>query len=100
LEIPVGIVPAGTKIVGSQPNRRPPISSPGTILSHMPSMATLSYIAWLRPTAAESAMTSRLNSDSSMPSVPCVTPSHIAGVLPATCTVAPTSRAQTFICGG
>ena len=28
------------------------------------------------------------------------TPSHIAGVLPATWQVAPTSRAQTFICGG
>ena len=63
----------------------------------MPSMATLSYIAWLRLTAVDSAMTSRLNSDSSIPSVPCVTPSHIAGVAPATCAVAPTSRAHTFI---
>ena len=66
----------------------------------MPSIATQSYIAWLRPTAVESAITSRLKSESSMPAVPCVTPSHIAGVLPATCAVAPTSRAQTFICGG
>ncbi len=39
------------------------------------------------------AMTSRLNSDSSMPPVPCVTPSHIAGTPPANCATAPASRA-------
>ena len=49
--------------------------------------------AWLSATAVDSAIASRLNSDSSMPSCPCVTPSHIAGVPPATCAVAPTSRA-------
>jgi hypothetical protein len=35
------------------------------------------------------AITSRENSDSSMPGRPWVTPSHIAGTPPATCTVAP-----------
>ena len=44
-------------------------------------------------TPVESAITSRLNRLSSMPVSPCVTPSHIAGVPPATCAVAPTSRA-------
>src|SRR3546814_10059402 len=48
---------------------------------------------WERPTAAASAMTSRENSDSSMPGWPCVTPSHIAGTPPATCATPPASRA-------
>ena len=55
---------------------------------------------WLSATAVDSAIVSRLNSDSSMPGWPCVTPSHIAGTPPATCAVAPTSRAHTFICSG
>ena len=35
-----------------------------------------------------------------MPGWPWVTPSHIAGTPPATCAVAPTSRAKIFICSG
>jgi len=38
-------------------------------------------------------MTSRLNSDNSMPVWPWVTPSHMAGTPPATWAVAPASRA-------
>ena len=37
-----------------------------------------------RPMAADIAITSRLRSESSIPSCPCVTPSHIAGTPPAT----------------
>jgi hypothetical protein len=51
-------------------------------------------------TAVESAIVSRENSDSSMPLCPCVTPSHMAGVPPATCAVAPRSRANSLICSG
>ena len=76
------------------------MSSPGTILSQMPSRAAPSNMPWLSATAAESAIVSRENSDSSMPRCPCVTPSHIAGVPPATCAVAPTSRANSLICSG
>ena len=80
-------------MVGRWPNLSAPISKPGTILSQMPSISAPSYIAWLSATAVLSAITSRLKSDSSMPVSPCVTPSHIAGVPPATCAVAPISRA-------
>jgi hypothetical protein len=52
---------------------------PGTILSQMPSIATPSNIAWLRPTAVPSAMVSRLKRLSSMLLWPWVTPSHMAG---------------------
>ena len=51
-------------------------------------------------TAVASAMTSRLNSDSSMPGSPCVTPSHIAGTPPANCAVAPASRAARLMIAG
>jgi hypothetical protein len=37
--------------------------------------------------AVAMAITSRENSDSSMPGWPCVTPSHMAGTPPATCAV-------------
>ena len=43
------------------------------------------------------ALTSRENSDNSMPGWPWVTPSHIAGTPPATCAVAPASRAAVRI---
>ncbi len=66
----------------------------------MPSIATPSNMPWLSATAVDSAIVSRLNSDRSMPGWPWVTPSHIAGVPPATCAVAPTSRAKIFICSG
>jgi len=45
-------------------------------------------------------MTSRLKRDRSMPGCPWVTPSHMAGTPPATCAVAPTSRAKILICSG
>jgi hypothetical protein len=51
-------------------------------------------------TAVAIAITSRLNSDSSMPGWPCVTPSHIAGTPPANCATAPTSRAPSLISSG
>jgi hypothetical protein len=66
----------------------------------MPSNAAPSNMPWLSPIMVESAITSRLNSDSSMPACPCVTPSHMAGVPPATCAVMPASRAQSFIWSG
>ena len=46
---------------------------------------------------ADMAIRSRLNSDSSMPGRPWVTPSHMAGVPPATWAVAPTSRTASTI---
>ena len=46
------------------------------------------------------AITSRLNSDSSMPSCPWVTPSHIAGTPPANWATAPASRTACLISGG
>jgi len=55
----------------------------------MPSSSTPSNTSCDRAMAVASAMVSRENSESSMPAVPCVTPSHIAGTPPATCTVAP-----------
>jgi hypothetical protein len=97
---PDGIGPPGTSSIGRWPKRRAPISRPGTILSQMPSSAAPSNMPWLSATAVDIAITSRLNSDSSMPGCPCVTPSHMAGTPPATCAVAPTSRAQSFICSG
>ena len=42
----------------------------------------------------------RENSDSSMPGRPWVTPSHIAGTPPATCAVAPISRASVRMISG
>ncbi len=55
---------------------------------------------WLKAMAVESAMVSRLNSESSMPRWPWVTPSHMAGTPPATWAVAPTSRAKSLIWSG
>ena len=51
-------------------------------------------------TAVPIAITSRLNRLSSMPGVPCVTPSHIAGTPPATCAVAPRRRASCLTMSG
>ena len=50
--------------------------------------------------AVAMAMTSRENSDKSMPGWPWVTPSHMAGTPPATCAVAPASRAATRMSPG
>ena len=55
---------------------------------------------WDKATAVAMAITSRENSDSSMPAWPCVTPSHMAGTPPANCAVAPTSRAACLIQSG
>ena len=92
--------PAGIRIVGRWPKRSAPMSRPGTILSQMPRSAAPSNMPWLSATAVESAIVSRENSDSSMPLWPCVTPSHMAGVPPATCAVASRSRANSLICSG
>jgi hypothetical protein len=46
--------------------------------------------------AVDIAITSRLNSDSSMPSRPCVIPSHIAGTPPANWATPPASRTAFF----
>jgi hypothetical protein len=50
--------------------------------------------------AVASAITSRENSDSSMPAAPWVTPSHMAGTPPATCAVAPSGAAASRISSG
>ena len=97
---PDGIGPPGTSSIGKWPKRSAPISRPGTILSQMPSSAAASNMPWLSAIAVPIAITSRLNSDRSMPGWPWVTPSHIAGTPPATCAVAPASRAKIFICSG
>ena len=46
------------------------------------------------------AITSREKSDSSMPTWPWVTPSHMAGTPPATCAVPPMARAASRIRAG
>ena len=96
----MGIGPPGTKMVGRWLNCRAPISIPGTILSQMPRHNAASNMLCESETAVASAITSRLNSDSSMPGSPCVTPSHIAGTPPANWAVAPTSRAASLMSAG
>ena len=98
--MPLGIGPPGVKMMGIWPNEAAPMKSPGTILSQMPNNMAPSKASWLNATAVASAMTSRLKSDSSMPARPCVTPSHIAGTPPATCAVAPATRAAARITSG
>ena len=97
---PLGIGPPGTKITGRCPKASAPMNRPGTILSQMPSVSAASNMPWVSATAVDSAITSRLNSDSSMPGWPWVTPSHMAGVPPANCATAPTSSAACLISGG
>ena len=87
-------------IVGRWPNFRAPISSPGTILSQMPMHSAASNMLWESDTAVAKAITSRLNSDSSMPGLPWVTPSHMAGTPPANWATAPASRAAFLISAG
>ncbi len=62
--------PAGTKIAGKWPKARAPIKRPGTILSQTPRHSAASNMLCDNATAAASAMTSRENSDSSMPGCP------------------------------
>ena len=64
---PEGIGPPGTKMVGRWPNVSAPISRPGTILSQTPRHSVASNMSCDSATAVDIAMTSRLNSDSSMP---------------------------------
>ena len=66
----------------------------------MPNNKAPSKASWDSDTAVANAITSRLNSDSSMPARPCVTPSHMAGTPPATCAVAPARRAAARITSG
>ena len=75
--------PPGTKIAGRWPKLSAAITRPGTILSQMPSNSAPSNMSCDSATAVAIAITSRLNSDSSMPGWPWVTPSHIAGTPPA-----------------
>ncbi len=98
--MPDAIGPLGTKITGRWPNAMAPMNRPGTILSQMPSSSAASNMLCDSATAVLMAMTSRLNSDSSMESVPCVTPSHMAGTPPANCAMAPASRAAARISEG
>ena len=76
------------------------IQSVMTILSQMPRKIAASNTSCDRATAVDKAMTSRLNSDRSMPSCPCVTPSHMAGTPLATWATAPFSAAARLICSG
>ena len=57
-------------------------------MSQMPRKTAASNMSCESPIAAAIAIASREKSDSSMPTCPCVTPSHIAGTPPATCAVA------------
>ncbi len=76
------------------------MSRPGTILSHTPRQSTPSKTLCERAMAVDMAMTSRENSDSSMPAWPWVTPSHIAGTPPANCATAPALRAASLMISG
>ena len=66
--MPLVIGPAGTKIAGRWPQLNAPIIRPGTILSHTPISSAPSNIWCDRPMAVLIAITSRENSESSMPS--------------------------------
>ena len=67
---PDGIGPAGTKTVGRWPKDSAPISRPGTILSHTPSISAASNMSWLSATAVLMATTSRLKSEAPCPRGP------------------------------
>ena len=97
---PEGIGPPGTKMTGKCPNARAPISRPGTILSHTPKHSAESNMLCASAMPVAIAITSRLNKDSSMPGLPCVTPSHMAGTPPANCATAPTSRTARLMMAG
>ena len=98
--MPGVIGPAGMNTDGRWPKASAPISRPGTILSQMPRCTAPSNMSCDRPMAVACAITSRENSDSSMPARPWVTPSHIAGTPPATWAVAPSVRACARIRAG
>jgi hypothetical protein len=100
LGIPEVIGPAGTKMAGRWPKLSAAINRPGTILSQTPRNSAASKLLCDSATAAASAMVSRLNSDSSMPGWPWVTPSHIAGTPPANCATAPAPRTASLMISG
>ena len=92
--------PAGTNTVDKCPNCTAPMNRPGTILSHTPSMSEASNTLCDKATAVAKAITSRENSESSMPASPWVMPSHMAGTPPATWALAPSRRASSRSCSG
>ena len=96
---PEVIGPAGTKTVGRCPNDSAPISRPGTILSQTPSISAPSNMSCDSAIAVDIAITSRLNSESCMPSRPWVMPSHIAGTPPANWAMPP-ARITAFLSTG
>ncbi len=97
---PEVIGPAGTKIVGRWPKDSAPISRPGTILSQTPSISAASNMSCDSEIAVDIAITSRLNSESCMPSRPWVMPSHIAGTPPANCAMPPERITARLSCAG
>ena len=72
----------------------------GHVASQIPSIRPASKASWVRAIPVAMAITSRENSDSSMPGRPWVTPSHMAGTPPATWAVAPTASAAARITSG
>ncbi len=76
------------------------MSRPGTILSQIPRQSAASNMLCESATAVAMAITSRLNSDSSIPTCPWVTPSHIAGTPPANWATPPASRAASLMISG
>ncbi len=97
---PEAMGPAGTSIAGRCPKARAPMRRPGTILSQTPSRSVPSNISCDSAMPVAIAMTSLLNSESSIPERPCVMPSHIAGTPPANCATPPASRAASLIHAG
>ena len=67
LDNPEVIGPAGTKIAGKWPNCNAPINRPGTILSQTPRHRTASNTPCDKAIAVDIAITSRENSDNSIP---------------------------------
>ena len=80
--------------------RAPPSAGPARSCRRCRGTSAASNMSCESATAAASAITSRENSDSSMPGWPCVTPSHIAGTPPANCATPPASRAACLISAG
>ena len=69
-------------------------------MSQTPSISAASNMSWESATAVAIAITSRLNSDSCMPSRPWVTPSHMAGTPPANWAIPPARTTAFFSWAG
>ena len=69
-------------------------------MSQTPSISAASNMSCDSAIALAMAITSRLNSDSSMPARPWVMPSHMAGTPPANWATPPASRTAALICSG